>query len=60
LLRIVNPIFSSFSNIANAPPVFSGTQECQSNASTMLKKDIDGAIDDFMMALDSIAVKHAQ
>jgi hypothetical protein len=46
--------------MADAPPVSSGTWERKSNASTMLQKDIDGAINDFFMALDSIAVKHAQ
>ncbi len=44
--------------MADAPPVSFRTQECQSNASTMPKNDIDGAVDNFMMVLDSIAVKH--
>jgi len=46
--------------MADAPPVSSGTQERQSNASSVVRNDIEGAVDDFMVALDAIATKHAQ
>jgi len=46
--------------MANAPPVSSGTQEHQSNASSAVRNDIERAVDDFMVALDVIATKHAQ
>ena len=46
--------------MANAPAVSSGTRERQINASAMLQKEIDGAVDDFMMVLDTIAVKHTK
>ena len=46
--------------MANAPPVSSRTQEHQSNASSAVRNDIEGAVDDFMVALDVIATKHAQ
>ena len=46
--------------MADAPAVSSRTREHQSNASTMLQKEIDEALDDFMMVLDTIAVKYAK
>jgi len=46
--------------MADAPAMSSGTQERQSNASTMLQKEIDEALDNFMMVLDTIAVKYAK
>jgi hypothetical protein len=49
---------ASFSNMANAPPVSSGTQQCQRDASSVLKNDIEDAINNHMEALDAIATKH--
>jgi len=45
--------------MANAPSVSSGTQQCQRNASSALKKDIEEALNDHMEALNAIATKHA-
>ena len=60
LLGTVNPVTFSFSNMADAPPVSSGTLKRQSNASSAVRNDIEGAVNDFMVALDAIATKHAQ
>jgi hypothetical protein len=46
--------------MADAPPVSSGTRERQSNASSMLKNEINEAIINFMSALDDIARKYEQ
>ena len=46
--------------MADAPPVSSGTQERQSNDSSALADDIEEALEDFMAALDRIALKHGQ
>jgi hypothetical protein len=46
--------------MANAPPVSSGTRERQSDDSSELANDIEEAVEDFMAALDSIALKHGQ
>jgi hypothetical protein len=46
--------------MADAPPVSSGTQERQSDASSALTNDIEEALEDFLAALDAIALKHAQ
>ena len=46
--------------MADAPPMSSGTQECQSDDSSVLTDDIEEALEDFMVALDRIALKHGQ